>query len=258
MRFALLGSGSRGNSTLVESGSCRVMIDCGFSLRETKRRLERLNVKPESISAILVTHEHSDHSAGIHRIAAAFRIPVFLTAGTHRAVAERFAKRSRLAKAVEITAGEIVDLGGLEITAVPVPHDASEPVQFVMSDGNRRLGVLTDTGHVTDALVAMYSGLSAFVLESNHDTDMLRRGPYPPQLQDRIAGNTGHLSNDQAAGLLSTCNTDHLSHIVAAHLSEKNNTPELARRALSTALGCKPQDIAVADQQYGLDWREIS
>ena len=257
MRFAMLGSGSRGNSTLVEAGTCRVMIDCGFSFKETKRRLQRLDVDPASIKAILVTHEHSDHSAGVHRFAAAFRIPIYLTAGTHQAVASRYAKRPRLATAIEIAAGEVIDLGGLEATAVPVPHDACEPVQYVFGDGNSKIGVLTDTGHVTDELAAMYSGLSAFVLESNHDPDMLRHGPYPPHLQERVGGNVGHLSNDQAADLLQRSDTRRLRHVVAAHLSEKNNTPDLARIALSVALGCSEGDIAIAGQKEGLEWREI-
>jgi phosphoribosyl 1,2-cyclic phosphodiesterase len=138
-----------------------------------------------------------------------------------------------------------------------VPHDAREPVQYVFSDGDRRLGVLTDTGCVTPHIERCLDGCDALVLECNHDSEMLRRGAYPPQLKTRIAGRLGHLDNAAAAALLATLDRRRLQHVVAAHLSEQNNCPELARAALAGALGCGSEWIGVADQETGFGWREL-
>lgn len=252
MRFASLGSGSRGNATLIEADGTRVLVDCGFSLSDTQTRLARLAVEARSIAAILVTHEHTDHASGVVRLAARFDIPVWCTSGTLNACA-----RYGLETAQLFNPHDVFSIGALEITPVAVPHDAREPSQFIFSDGARRFGVLTDTGHITPHIERVFDGCEALLLECNHDADQLLGGPYPASLKARVGGPLGHLSNAQAAGLLAALDLSHLRHLVAAHLSDKNNTPGLARAALAAAVGCEPDWIAVADQNNGLDWRSV-
>jgi phosphoribosyl 1,2-cyclic phosphodiesterase len=149
-------------------------------------------------------------------------------------------------------------IDGMEVTPFPVPHDAREPVQFVLSDGALRLGVLTDTGQPTPHITQALSGVDALMLECNHDLDMLMSGPYTAQLKSRIAGRLGHLANAAAAEIVRAMDCSRLKHVVAAHLSQQNNTPELARAALADALGCAPEWIGVATQEDGFGWREIA
>jgi phosphoribosyl 1,2-cyclic phosphodiesterase len=141
---------------------------------------------------------------------------------------------------------------------VKVVHDSREPAQFVLSDGRSRVGVLTDVGCVTPEVESAYSGLDAVLLECNHDFTMLQEGPYTNKLKKRVGGRYGHLNNGQAADLLRAVDTSRLQHVVAAHISEKNNTPELARAALAEALGCDAEWIGAAHQSRGLDWREVA
>ncbi|MDO9243542.1 MAG: MBL fold metallo-hydrolase [Rhodocyclaceae bacterium] len=252
IRFASLGSGSKGNALLVESGRTRVLVDCGFGQRETALRLARLGVEPASVDAVLVTHEHADHVGGVARCATRFGWTVHASHGTAAAARQlaevavrRFDSHASFA------------IGDLEIHPYPVPHDAREPTQFVFSDGARRLGLLTDTGAITPHIVAMLTECAALVLEANHDAEMLTNGCYPPQLKRRIAGGFGHLDNTAAAGLLRTLGSARLKHVVAAHLSAENNSPDLARTAFAAALGSSPDWIGVADQANGCDWREL-
>ncbi|MFC5302691.1 MBL fold metallo-hydrolase [Azospira restricta] len=254
MRFASLGSGSRGNALLVEAGSTRVLLDCGFAIRETVRRLERLDVAPETLAAILVTHEHSDHIAGVFKFARRYGLPVWLTHGTLAAAPESCGEPPALRL---IDGHSAYALGDLQVLPYPVPHDAREPVQYVFSDGARRLGVLTDAGGLTPHLTAMLDACDALVLECNHDSGMLAASAYPPSLKRRIAGRLGHLDNDTAASLLTQVCVSRLQHVVAAHLSEQNNRVGLAAGALASALGCSPEWIGVADQEAGFDWRQI-
>lgn len=249
LRFALLGSGSKGNGTLVQGGGTTVLIDCGFSVAETERRLARLGVAPRDLAAILVTHEHSDHVGGVLRFAARHKVEVRSAVGTRVAAA--------LNGALTLRAGERVAIDALEVEAVAVPHDAAEPLQFVVGDGARRVGVLTDLGHPSEGVAAGYAGCDALVLECNHDGELLANGPYPGFLKSRVGGDRGHLSNAQAAVLLGRIRSDRLQHVVAAHLSDTNNTPELARAALAGALGCATEWIGVAEQHAGLAWREV-
>jgi phosphoribosyl 1,2-cyclic phosphodiesterase len=251
MRFASLGSGSKGNALLVESGRTRVLLDCGFGPRELARRLARLEVAAESIAAVLVTHEHADHVGGAARCAARYGWTVHASHGSAAAArldaigARRFDSHARFA------------IDDLEIHPYPVPHDAREPTQFVFSDGAARLGVLTDAGTITPHIVAMLKDCAALVLECNHDAGMLAEGRYPPPLKRRIAGEFGHLDNAAAADLLRTIDGRQLRHVIAAHLSEENNTPELACAALAQALGCSADWIGVATQSDGFAWREL-
>ncbi|HWP94365.1 MAG TPA: MBL fold metallo-hydrolase [Gammaproteobacteria bacterium] len=252
MRFALLGSGSRGNATLIEAGDTCLMIDCGFSLTAAERRLARLGRSPRDIDAILVTHEHTDHAGGVARFAARYGIPLWLTAGTQAALASA----SFDVTVSAVAADELFAIGDVEVLPVAVPHDAREPVQFVFGDGRHRIGVLTDAGCVTPSMLQAFSRCEALVLECNHDATLLQLGDYPPALKERVGGPHGHLSNEQAADFLRRIDTGRLVHVVAAHLSEKNNTPALARAALAAALGCAPQAVEVATQEEGLAWRQ--
>lgn len=253
MRFASLGSGSRGNGLVVEADGSRILVDCGFGPRETARRLGRLGLDPRDLNAVVVTHEHSDHVSGIFRLAQRYGLDVWLTPGTLAASAAT----GPLPHIESIGVDVPFRIGAIEILPFPVPHDAREPVQFVFSDGDRRLGLLTDTGCVTPHIQRCLNGCDALVLECNHDEEMLLRGPYPPRLKSRIAGRHGHLANSAAAGLLGALDRRVLQHVVAAHLSEHNNRPDLARAALAAALGCEPGWIGVADQENGFGWREV-
>ncbi len=255
MRFASLGSGSRGNALVVEAGPTRVMLDCGFAVRETVARLSRLELLPADLAAIVVTHEHSDHIGGVAAFARKFNLPVWLTHGTFNAAAGQF----RDGQPVHLFDSHCrFRIGAMEIEPFPVPHDAREPSQFVFGDGARRLGVLTDAGCSTPHIEATLSRCHALVLECNHDAEMLRNGPYPPGLKQRVAGRLGHLDNDAAAGILGRLDVGLLQHIVAAHLSDKNNLPHLVRQALSRVLNCEMEWIGIAAQESGFDWRQIS
>jgi phosphoribosyl 1,2-cyclic phosphodiesterase len=255
MRFASLGSGSQGNALVVESGATRILLDCGFGLADTASRLARLGLAPSDLSAIIVTHEHDDHIGGVARLARRHGIPVWLTYGTLNGFEAMFAE---VASVNVITGYAPFCVGELQVEPYPVPHDAREPAQFVFGDGARRLGVLTDAGCSTPHIEAVLSRCQALVLECNHDLEMLRLSSYPPRLRARIAGRLGHLDNGAAAALLARLDNSTLQHLVAAHLSQENNRPELARAALAAAIGCDPAWIAVADQDAGLDWRQIA
>lgn len=254
MRFASLGSGSRGNSLIVDSGGAKLLLDCGFSVRAMVSRLARLSVLPEEITGILVTHEHSDHIAGVARFSSRFGIPVYLTHGTSGFVKNR----SDLQADCRVIDGHAAfDISSLQVTPFPVPHDAREPVQYVFSDGVNRLGVLTDCGTITPHIVGVLDGCDALVLECNHDSGLLADSTYPAMLKRRISSDFGHLDNRQAASLLRTINSSRLQHIVAAHLSEQNNTPDLVKKAVAEALGCEESWVGVASQEEGFGWREL-
>ena len=256
LRFASIGSGSKGNCLVAQAGSTRVLLDCGLSPRETERRLARLGITPADISGILVTHEHDDHAGQAYPFAAQHRIPVWLTHGTQTALAES----GKVPGAVDtrtIRGRDPFAIGDLEVRPYTVPHDAREPVQFVFSDGAFRLGVLTDIGVSTPHVETTLSGCDALVLECNHDHDMLWAGEYPKWLKERITGPFGHLSNLQAEQLLGAIDRSRLKHVFAAHLSHQNNRPELAREALARAMGCAADWIGLSTQEEGFAWREL-
>lgn len=255
MRFSSLGSGSEGNALLVEVGSTQVLMDCGFGLQDTIVRLARLGIAPQQLNGIVVTHEHGDHISGVARLARKFDLPVWLTHGTLRSQAKAFVGINKIH---EIDPQRTFAIGDIEITPYSVPHDAAEPVQFVFSDGARRLGVLTDVGCSTAHIEQTLSGCHALVLECNHDSEMLMKGDYPYSLKQRVGGRFGHLNNQESAEILTRLDRSRLQHLIAAHLSRRNNTPALAVRALSAAAKCEESWIGVATQEDGFAWREIS
>ncbi len=257
LRVCSLGSGSGGNALVVEARDglffTRILVDNGFNLRQLARRLERASLSLRDIDAILVTHEHSDHVGGVARFACTAGIPVYCSRGTARSA-------SLNDSGVElhpIYAGVRIELGPLAIDPYTVPHDASEPLQFVFTDGDRRVGLLTDTGECSETIVRALSRVHALLLECNHDERLLHTGSYPYFLKTRIGGALGHLSNSQAAKILRRLDCSRLGWIAAAHLSKVNNTPFLAQLALSVALDCRVDEIAVANQDDGLAWRAV-
>ncbi len=252
LRFASLGSGSKGNGALIESGKTRVLLDCGFSLRETERRLHRLGCPPQSLTAILVTHEHGDHAAGVERLSQRHNIPVWLTVGTCHAMRD-----TKFAETRYINVHQALEIQDLLVTPFPVPHDAREPCQFVFSDGNHQLGILTDVGSHTPLILQMLQRLDALMLECNYDATLLANGVYPPSLKARVAGRYGHLDNKQSKHLLEQLDLSQLQHLVGMHLSENNNLPAYAYQALCEGAGCEESWIQLANQADGIDWLEV-
>lgn len=252
MRFASLGSGSRGNATVICEHHTNVLVDCGFSVTQVEKRLARLGVNPSQLHAILLTHEHADHYGSAARLSRKYRIPVWLTYGT-------FATRLKpeLDDPHYFHAHERFELRDISASPFPVVHDAREPCQFVFDNGVAKLGILTDTGTVTPHIIQSLSDCDALMVECNYDPDLLRNGPYPERLKDRISSDYGHLSNAQACALLQRLKPIKLRHLVAAHLSEQNNRPELAIEALSAGSGCHRDEVLVADQETGFSWLEI-
>jgi len=251
MRIASLGSGSKGNATLVQHGATTLLVDNGFSLRKFCQRLERFEIDPGAIDAVLLTHEHGDHSGGVERLCATHSIPLWTAVGTARAALSAQFEYHRL------IAGHRVTIGDIEVLPVTVPHDSNEPLQFIFHqiDHGKRLGILTDTGHITRHIVDAFSCLDALLLEFNYDAEMLDSGPYPYQLKQRVGGSHGHLSNEQSMDLLRRIDTSSLNCLIAAHISEKNNTADIVNR-LIRQLDAVPAPV-VADQETGFDWIAI-
>lgn len=261
MRFATLGSGSRGNATLVATDETRLMVDCGFSLKQARQRLADKALLPEDLDAILVTHEHSDHCSGVVALALASGAEVWMTAGTHAALVAR-EKRSRGAGWKDLPRVRLLDTHGdftlrdLHVEPFPVPHDAREPCQFVFDDGHHRLGTLTDAGHCTQVMRTALASCDALFLEFNHDREMLHGGGYPPALIERIDSDYGHLNNAQSAALLAGLPQGRLEVLIACHLSEQNNSVQAVRAAASDCGWVEPR-LVIADQQQGCGWQQL-
>jgi phosphoribosyl 1,2-cyclic phosphodiesterase len=257
LRFKSLGSGSSGNATLVEAQSgahaTRLLIDCGLRLRDLEARLIEAGTCAEDLDAIFITHEHGDHIGCARSVVKRYSTPLWMSQGTWLAVSdEAWEPHSHLLNVARD--GCTIELDGLQALPFTVPHDAREPLQLRCSDGNRHLGIVTDLGHPSSHVVASLQGCHALLIEANHDPDLLQASAYPSFLKQRVAGPWGHLANHAAADLLKQVLHDQLSYVVAAHLSERNNTPALARASLSAALNCAPSEVNVADPVTGSEW----
>ncbi len=257
MKLTSLGSGSKGNALLVSVKNglteTTVMFDCGFGLRETQRRLERVGCSPADLAAVIVTHEHSDHAKGVLALALRYQIPVWMSEGTYQSLREDFSD-------VDIhlcSDSDCFTVGDLQISAFSVSHDAKEPLQFHMTDGMVKFGVLTDTGQITPRIVSALSDCDALMIECNYDDHLLKNSNYPFYLKNRISGIYGHLSNDCTSQFLAQLDRLRLKKIIGAHLSQHNNRPELVRQALEKVVGSDSIEIIVAGQENGFGWTDV-
>ena len=249
LRFASLGSGSSGNAMLIQSEETTVMLDCGFSCKETIKRLQQLEVEPQAIDAIVVTHEHQDHLGGVGVFSRRYQTPVWMSYGT--------AQVKRVGKLFQthiLSPHRSFAINDLDLEPFPVPHDANEPVQYVFKANSKRLGVFTDAGHVTPHIRAVLADLDALVIESNHDLDLLNNGSYSPSLKKRVAGPYGHLNNHQSAELAFGIYHSNLQHLITAHLSQENNTPEHVAETFLEFFSGLPDGFEISTQDGGFDW----
>ncbi len=242
----MLASGSKGNSAYVEAGDARVIIDHGLSTAMLCRRLSAIGVDPESIDALVITHEHSDHVRGLRVWRKKYGTPIFANSGALSAIPES----SRTCGPINtFKTGTCFDIGELRLLPFPLPHDSADPVGLILEYRGRRIVMATDLGRATELIRRKMEYADALVLESNHDPEMLINGPYPWHVKDRIRRNHGHLSNRQMAELLGEMNHANLKAVVLAHLSERNNTPNLARECAMDALNGKSSaEIIMAGQ----------
>lgn len=249
MKFTSLGSGSKGNATLIQADETLVLVDCGFGLKEAETRLRGRGVHPEQLSAILVTHEHGDHLKGAPMLARRYNIPLHTTCGTARSF------KAPVPQYRPINVHRSFQVGALEVEPVTVPHDAREPSQFIFRHQGLSLGLLTDLGSITPLVSNRYRHCDALLLECNHDPRMLAEGPYPPSLKRRVGGDWGHLSNAQAASLLAQLHLPGLRHLMISHISEHNNHPDLAMAALQPVLdGVGTPQLHTLTQNEGCPW----
>lgn len=261
LRFKNLGSGSAGNGTVVEarsgasgtSSSTRLLVDCGFGLRQLDQRLAQADLQAQQIDAIFITHEHGDHVGCAPQWALRHRIPLWMSHGTFLAIGAPDLD-GLLHIARDTTP---IDLGNLQVQPFTVPHDAREPLQLRCSAGTAHLGILTDLGHATAHVLEQLMGCQSMLLECNHDPDLLAASRYPAFLKQRVGGPYGHLANHAAADIAQTLVAAGLRHITAAHLSEQNNRPELALAALAQAPGCADLLLGVAHASTGTDWINV-
>jgi len=232
LSFTLLGSGSSGNTTLVSDGGTHILVDIGLSGRETARRLRQCGVEPEEISAILVSHEHGDHCRGVGPFAKDLDIPVFMTSGAFASSGLALDPERHRA----ISPGEQLDVRGFYVTCFSVPHDSADPLGFVIEKDGVRLGIALDLGYLSNLVLERLRGCDGIILESNHDVQMLKVGPYPWALKQRVMSRRGHLSNESVARYLENDFDGRARHVILAHLSKKNNLPELALLSAQRAL----------------------
>lgn len=251
MRFTSLGSGSKGNATVIHCGETRILIDCGFSVRETEKRLSLRGMDASELSAIFVTHEHTDHIRGVLSLARKYQLPVMLTPGTSKALKE-YSK----VNLILLESNEPFNIGELELTPVSVAHDAREPVQFVVRGQGLTLGVLTDLGSITPHVLKHYAQCDGLLIEFNHDAEMLAEGSYPESLKKRVGGAWGHLNNQQALYLLQNIQLDQLQQLVICHISQQNNCVALIEERVSVVASQLPT-VHYVCQDQGLLWVEL-
>ena len=253
MRIASLGSGSKGNASILQTENVCLMVDCGFNLKQCRLRMETLGISPEKVDGILVTHEHSDHIGGVHSLVKNYNIDVYMTQGT--ALAGNFPESDKIKI---IDAESDFRIGDIQVHPVVVPHDAREPCQFVFKNKHRKVGVLTDLGEVTPHVEECFSECDALLLEFNHDLEMLVNGSYPEKVKRRIGGSYGHLNNRQAAELVSSIDLDRIQHLLVAHISEKNNCIDSVVHNLNIhAPHLQKEKVQFVDQDKGLSWCQL-
>ncbi len=246
-----MGSGSKGNSTVIQGDSLTLMVDCGFSLKETTARLSAIGLSPDDIDAILVTHEHGDHIRGVSTLSRRCKIPVWASYGTSDYFLEDDIRLNIINVHAEFLIGELM------IRPVPVPHDAREPCQFVFRTKDHCFGLLTDVGAINEHILAAYQSCEAMLLEFNHDRALLMRGDYPSALKQRVGGEWGHLSNEQSCRFLQALLPGRLKFIVAGHLSESNNSPEIVASELSRLAQKYSYRFEIAAQHSVSCWYEL-
>jgi phosphoribosyl 1,2-cyclic phosphodiesterase len=247
---SVLASGSRGNSTVIESSQARILVDAGISCRETFKRLKLIGLDPRQLSAIVITHEHSDHVYGLATLAKKLNVPVFMTGATHQAWARSLRDEAgeppKLARLEIFSAGRSFQIADVTVSAFTIPHDAADPVGFTFRAEGTKIAVATDLGYIPASVCDHLRKCDVLVVESNHDLEMLRVGPYPWSVKQRVMSRVGHLSNESLAQFFAKDYDGGASYIVLAHLSEQNNHPEVARRAAESALG--PQRTLLQNQ----------
>jgi phosphoribosyl 1,2-cyclic phosphodiesterase len=251
LRFISLGSGSRGNASLVEFGSTLLMIDCGLPCKIVEERLKAVDRDPRDVTAILVTHEHTDHAQGVATFTKRHNTPVWMTPGTASAM-------PAITRVHHLSCHRPLTVGDIDVRPYPVPHDAREPCQFTFGAAGRRLGMLTDAGHVTPHMVERLIECDALALECNHDLDSLQRGSYPDSLKARVSSRFGHLNNHQTTELLKRLDATRVQWVLGLHLSERNNSPEHVRAALGPTLENARYPLHLATQDAPTAWLAVT
>ncbi len=260
LQFQTLTSGSKGNATLIACNdglkTRHLLLDCGITHSHLKTKLQASGIEIEQLDAIFISHEHDDHIGCAHALALNYRIPVYMSCGTHNAL--KASKNIDFGELLNLVRdSDNLELAGMQVHPFTVPHDAREPLQLRCSDGNRTLAIATDLGHATSHVLQHLKDCNALILEANHDVDMLAASNYPEFLKKRIAGQYGHLNNAQAAEVLTHVAHQNLSLVVAAHLSENNNRPELAKNSLAQALKREPSEILIAQSATASSWLQV-
>ena len=253
MKFCSLGSGSSGNSYLVSTNNTSIIIDCGFSIIELESRMSQRKIQPSEITAIFLTHEHDDHSKGVFAFAEKYNKPIYLTYGTYKMCQKRIKKSYNLSINI-ITPLDSLKLGDFMVYAIPVPHDAREPIQFKFESEKKTLAIITDLGFGNKELINSIQNINALILESNHDENLLHQSRYPKNLKERIRSNYGHLSNEESLEILKKINLDNLKWLGAAHLSKENNSPDLVKDSWKKVFD---DQINIIDPDYGMPWVSI-
>lgn len=253
MKFAALGSGSSGNSTVISAGNTCILLDNGFTIKETVRRLDSIGLLPEDIKAIVVTHEHGDHLGGVGPFSRRYKTPVYMTHGTFGSGRDKKIDNLHL-----FHAHESFSIGDLELEPFPTPHDAAESCQFIFSYAGKRFATLTDLGSTTTLMENRLSGLDGLLLECNYDAEMLRNGPYGEFLQARIRGDYGHLDNVQSAQFLKKIHSTDLKTILLGHLSEKNNCPKRVMETLTAYVPEAMEKAVILKQADASEWYSLA
>jgi len=258
VRICSIGSGSKGNGTLIQTEHGCLLIDCGFGLKESIARIAEKKISLDQIKGVLVTHEHSDHGKGVGMLARKAGVPIYLSAGTYQALISREILRND-DKVVILSPEKPIPLIGLDVFPIPVPHDARETFQFILKSESACFGLLTDVGSITPYLVESYAQCDVLFLEFNHDFDMLWDGPYPEALKLRVGGYLGHLSNAQAIDFLKAINPHRLNTLVVSHVSEQNNDVALVDKLIRETINFgkknfEDNSLIYADQEFGCQW----